>query len=67
MQRSNNVHRLLIRSPRWQWLPVRRKIVTDLTAGTIGLSSIPTIRRPRDDEAGDILCMKGFCFAWDGD
>jgi hypothetical protein len=41
MQRSNNVHRLLIRSPRRQWLPVRRKIVaylTDRTAWSLSAS-----------------------------
>ena len=35
-------------------------------ARTIGPSSIPGCPS-RDNEAGDILCMKGFCFAWDGD
>jgi hypothetical protein len=35
-------------------------------ARTIGPSSNPDCPS-RDDEAGDILCMKGFCVAWDGD
>jgi hypothetical protein len=45
MQRSNNVHRLLIRSPRRKWLPVRRKIVAYLTDRTTwSLSASQSVR-----------------------